>query len=163
MLRGSIQVAAFLFLVQFGLRLLTLPPVWRRSLTAPLDPRRAALIFGVRPSSPRSNGWGAAEWESAVVAVSRYTLLLPGRRLAAVGLWRQRAELGDAGMTGIKPYAGAAAAVLGVYAMLGGLIVAPGPITPGRHRRRGGLVRPDRPPARGGPRHRRAWCSASSR
>jgi signal transduction histidine kinase len=34
-------------------------------------------------------------------------------------------------MTGIKPYAGAAAAVLGVYAVVAGLIVAPGPITPG--------------------------------
>ena len=30
-LRAVIQVAAFLFLVQFGLRLLTLPPVWRRA------------------------------------------------------------------------------------------------------------------------------------
>ena len=34
-------------------------------------------------------------------------------------------------MTAIKPYAGAAAAVLAVYALVGGLIVSPGPITPG--------------------------------
>jgi signal transduction histidine kinase len=129
-LRAAIQVAAFLFLVQFGLRLLTLPPVWRRSLTA-LSLLAAGLIVGVLTLAASSRGWTVAEWEAAVVAVSRYALLLPGAALAAVGLWRQRAELGDAGMTGIKPYAGAAAAVLGVYALFGGLIVASGPITPG--------------------------------
>ncbi len=129
-LRAVVQVAAFLFLVQFGLRLLTLPPVWRRSLTA-LSILAAGLIFGVLALAAPKQGWSAAEWESAVVAVSRYTLLLPGAALAAVGMWRQRAELGDAGMTAIKPYAGAAAAVLAVYALFAGLIVAPGPITPG--------------------------------
>ena len=129
-LRASIQVAAFLFLVQFGLRLFSLPPVWRRSLTG-LSILAAALISGVTALVATEQGWGVAEWESAVVAVSRYSLLLPGAALAAVGLWRQRAELGDAGMTGIKPYAGAAAAVLGLYAVVAGLIVAPGPVTPG--------------------------------
>jgi signal transduction histidine kinase len=129
-LRAVIQVAAFLFLVQFGLRLLTPPPVWRRSLTA-LSLLAAALIFGILTLAAPRNGWTVAEWEAAVVAVSRYALLVPGAALAAVGLWRQRAELGDAGMTAIKPYAGAAAAVLAVYALVGGLIVSPGPITPG--------------------------------
>jgi signal transduction histidine kinase len=129
-LRASIQVAAFLFLVQFGLRLFALPPVWRRSLTG-LSILAAGLIFGVTTLVATEQGWGVAEWESAVVAVSRYSLLLPGAALAAVGLWRQRAELGDAGMTAIKPYAGAAAAVLGIYAVVAGLIVAPGPVTPG--------------------------------
>jgi signal transduction histidine kinase len=129
-LRAAIQVAAFLFLVQFGLRLLTLPPVWHRSLTA-LSLLAAGLIVGALTLAASSRGWNVAEWEAAVVAVSRYALLFPGAALAAVGLWRQRAELGDAGMTAIKPYAGAAAAVLGVYALFGGLIVASGPITPG--------------------------------
>ena len=129
-LRAVVQVAAFLFLVQFGLRLVTLPPVWRRSLTG-LSILVAGVIFGALSLAASSRGWSAAEWESAVVAISRYALLLPGALLAAVGLWRQRAELGDAGMTAIKPYAGAAAAVLAVYALVGGLIVAPGPITPG--------------------------------
>ena len=129
-LRAVVQVAAFLFLVQFGLRLVTLPPVWRRSLTG-LSILAAGIIFGVLALAAPKQGWTAAEWESAVVAVSRYALLLPGAALAAVGLWRQRAELGDAGMTAIKPYAGAAAAVLALYALVGGLIVAPGPITPG--------------------------------
>jgi signal transduction histidine kinase len=129
-LRAVVQVAAFLFLVQFGLRLITLPPVWRRSLTA-LSILAAGLIFGILALAAPKQGWSAAEWESAVVAVSRYALLLPGAALSAVGLWRQRAELGDAGMTGIKPYAGAAAAVLVVYALFAGMIVAPGPITPG--------------------------------
>ena len=129
-LRAAIQVVAFLFLVQFGLRLLTLPVVWRRSLTA-LSIVVAGTIIGACTLAASSQGWGAAEWEEAVVALSRYSLLLPGAALSAVGLWRQRAELGDAGMTGIKPYAAAAAAVLGVYALLGGLIVEPGPLTPG--------------------------------
>ncbi|MGE3232946.1 MAG: sensor histidine kinase [Thermoleophilia bacterium] len=129
-LRAVVQVAAFLFLVQFGLRLLTLPPVWRRSLTG-LSILVAGLIFGVLALAAPKQGWTVAEWESAVVAISRYALLLPGAALAAVGLWRQRAELGDAGMTAIKPYAGAAAGVLAVYALFGGLIVAPGPLTPG--------------------------------
>lgn len=129
-LRAIIQVVAFLFLVQFGLRLLTLPPVWRRSLTG-LSILVAGIIIGACSLAASSAGWGAAEWEAAVVALARYSLLLPGAALSAVGLWRQRAELGDAGMTGIKPYAAAAAAVLGVYAVLGGLIVEPGPVTPG--------------------------------
>jgi signal transduction histidine kinase len=129
-LRAAVQVAAFLFLVQFGLRLLTLPPMWRRSLTA-LSILVAGVIFGALSLAATNQDWTVSEWESAVVAVSRYALLLPGAALSAVGLWRQRAELGDAGMTGIKPYAGAAAAVLAVYALFAGLIVAPGPITPG--------------------------------
>ena len=63
--------------------------------------------------------------------IARYALLLPGALLSAVGLWRQRAELSAAGMVGIRPYAAAAAAVLAVYAVVGGVIVAPGPLTPG--------------------------------
>ena len=97
-LRAVVQVAAFLFLVQFGLRLLTLPPVWRRSLTG-LSILAAGSSSACCALAAPKQGWSAAEWESAVVAVSRYALLLPGAALAAVGLWRQRAELGDAGMT----------------------------------------------------------------
>ena len=63
--------------------------------------------------------------------LARYTLLLPGALLSAVGLWRQRAELSAAGDGGDPPYAAAAAAVLAVYAIAGGAIVAPGPLTPG--------------------------------
>ena len=57
--------------------------------------------------------------------------LLPGAALSAVGLWRQRSELGAAGMTGIRPYAAAAAATLAAYAVVGGMIVADGPVSPG--------------------------------
>lgn len=129
-LRGLIQVAAFLFLVQFGLRLLTPSPIWRRGITA-LSIVTAAAIFGVGALMAGGAGWSAAEWEAAVVAIARYALLLPGAALSAVGLWRQRAELGDAGMTAIKPYAAAAAAVLGLYGIVGGLVVEPGPAAPG--------------------------------
>src|SRR5262249_7372740 len=90
-LRGIIQVAAFVFLVQFGLRLLTLSPAWRRSLTA-LSLLVAGVILGVCTLAAGAKGWSAAEWEAAVVAVARYSLLVPGAALSAVGLWRQRAE-----------------------------------------------------------------------
>lgn len=129
-LRAVVQVAAFLFLVQFGLRLLNLPPVARRSLTG-LSVLVGLGILGGTALAAGSAGWSAAEWEAAVVALARYSLLLPGALLGAVGLWRQRAELADAGMTGIKPYAAAAAAVLGLYGLIAGLIVPPGPISPG--------------------------------
>jgi len=129
-LRAIVQITAFVFLVQFGLRLLGLPAVGRRSLTA-LSIAVAAGIVGGTALAADSAGWGAAEWEAAAVAVSRYALLFPGALLAAVGLWRQRAELGAAGMTGIRHYAAAAAGVLVVYALVAGLIVSDGPVTPG--------------------------------
>jgi signal transduction histidine kinase len=128
--RATIQVAAFVFLVQFGLRLIDMPPVVRRSLTA-LSVLVAIGILGGCALAAGSTQWGAAEWEQAATALARYTLLFPGALLSAVGLWRQRAELSDAGMPGIKPYAGAAAGVLALYAVIGGLIVPPGPISPG--------------------------------
>lgn len=129
-LRGVVQVAAFLFLAQFGLRLLGLSAVARRSLTG-LSILVAAAILGGCALAAENEAWGAAEWEAAVVSLARYTLLFPAAVLSAVGLWRQRSELGAAGMTGIRPYAAAAAATLGLYAVVGGLIVAPGPISPG--------------------------------
>ncbi|MGD9572616.1 MAG: sensor histidine kinase [Thermoleophilia bacterium] len=128
-LRAFVQIAAFLFLVQFGLRLLNLPPVARRSLTG-LSIVIALAILGGTALASGSTGWGAAEWEGAAVALARYTLLFPGALLAAVGLWRQRAELAEAGMPGIKPYAAAAAAVLAVYGVVAGLLVPAGPIAP---------------------------------
>lgn len=129
-LRAGVQVLAFLFLVQFGLRLVGLRPTARRWLTA-LSIVVAGVILGATALASASTGWGAADWEHAVVALARYSILFPGALLSAVGLWRQRAELGDAGMPGIKPYAAAAAAVLVVYALVSGLIVPGGPITPG--------------------------------
>ncbi len=129
-LRTVVQVAAFVFLVQFGLRLISMPAVVRRLLTG-LSVAVALGILGGCALASSSTGWGAADWERAVNALSRYTLLFPGAVLSAVGLWRQRAELGNAGMTAIKPYAAAAAAVLAVYAVIAGLIVPPGPLSPG--------------------------------
>ena len=129
-LRGIVQVVAFLFLVQFGLRLLSLTPAVRRSLTG-LSIAIGVGIVGGCALAADSAAWSAQDWEAAVVSLSRYTLLLPGAILSAVGLWRQRRELGDAGMTGIRPYAAAAAATLGVYGVVAGLIVARGPVSPG--------------------------------
>lgn len=129
-LRAFAQIAAFVFLVQFGLRLIDMPDVVRRSLTG-LSVVVALGILGGTALAAGSTEWGAAEWEGAAVALARYTLLFPGAVLAAVGLWRQRDELAEAGMTGIRHYVAAAAAVLGVYGVVAGLIVPPGPITPG--------------------------------
>jgi signal transduction histidine kinase len=129
-LRGIVQVAAFLFLVQFGLRLLGLSPVVRRSLTGLSILAGGGIVAGCALAADGA-GWGAAEWEAAVVSLARYTLLFPGAILSAIGLWRQRSELGAAGMTGIRPYAAAASATLAVYAVVGGLIVASGPVSPG--------------------------------
>jgi signal transduction histidine kinase len=129
-LRGVVQVAAFLFLAQFGLRLLGLRPVVRRSLTA-LSLLAAAGILGGCALAAEDAGWGAAEWEAAAVSTARYALLVPAAILSAVGLWRQRSELGAAGMTGIRPYAAAAAATLAAYAVVAGLIVERGPVSPG--------------------------------
>lgn len=128
-LRAVVQVTAFVFLVQFGLRLLGLSDVVRRSLTG-LSVLAAVLILGVTALAASESGWSVAEWEEAVNGLARYVLLFPGAMLSAVGLWRQRAELADAGMTGIKPYAAATAAVLVVYAVLG-VIVPQGPFAPG--------------------------------
>lgn len=129
-LRGVVQVAAFLFLVQFGLRLLGLSPVLRRSLTTLSIVGAGGIIAGCALAADPA-GWSVSEWEAAVVSLSRYTLLFPGAALSAVGLWRQRSELSDAGMTAIRPYAAAASATLGAYAVVGGLIVARGPVSPG--------------------------------
>ena len=129
-LRGVVQVAAFVFLVQFGLRLIGLRPVVRTSLTALSILVAAGIVAGCALVADPA-GWTASEWEAAVVSLARYSLLLPGAVLSAVGLWRQRSELGDAGMTGIRPYAAAAAATLAAYALVAGLVVARGPISPG--------------------------------
>ncbi|WP_217915237.1 sensor histidine kinase [Miltoncostaea marina] len=129
-LRAAVQVLAFCFLVQFGIRLLTPPRMTRRLLTALSATVAGGILLGTALAAGPAD-WGVAEWEQAVVALARYTLLFPGGLMAAVGLWRQRAELGDAGMPGIKPYAGAAAAVLALYAVVSGLIVPDGPIAPG--------------------------------
>jgi signal transduction histidine kinase len=128
-LRALVQIAAFVFLVEFGLRLMPLEPAARRSLSALAIAFAAGIVGGTALAAGRA-GWGAAEWEAAVVSVGRYALLFPGALLASLGLWRQRAELSAAGMTGIRPYAAAASAVLAAYALLA-LIVPHGPITPG--------------------------------
>jgi len=57
--------------------------------------------------------------------------VIPPAVLSAVGLCASAPELAAAGIAGIKPYAAAAAGVLAVYAVVGGLIVAPGPLSPG--------------------------------
>ena len=126
-LRAVVQTGAFLFLVQFGIRLLEASPRARVVVTVgSLVAWGAILTGGVLLAS--GLGWTVTEWEAFVSAVSRYAILLPAAGLSAVGLWRQRRELSESGMTGIRPYAAAAAAALVVYAALGGFIVERSPL-----------------------------------
>ena len=129
-LRAIVQTAAFLFLIQFGVRLMEAPRAVRTIVTvSSLAAWGVVLGAGIVLAGPL--GWTVLEWEAFVVGGARYLLLLPGAALAAVGLWRQRRELSEAGMTAIRPYAAAAAGALVVYAVLGGLIVEQGPLGPG--------------------------------
>lgn len=129
-LRALLQTVAFLFLMQFGLRLLDLGRRARDLLTIASVATWLGVLGGCALAAS-SSGWSAAEWEAVVVTLSRYLLLLPGALLSAYGIWRQREELGAAGMTAIRPYAAAAAGALAAYALLAGAVVEPGPLAPG--------------------------------
>jgi len=129
-LRGVLQTAAFVFLVQFGLRLLRMSPRLRTGLTALSVALAVGILVGMGLIAG-SSGWTVDAWEDSVAAAARYGLLLPGAALSAVGLWRQRSELAAAGMIGIKPYAAAAAGVLAFYAVAAGLIVDAASWAPG--------------------------------
>ena len=129
-LRTLLQVTAFVFLVQFGLRLLPMTARARLGLTVLSGVVWAAVLAGGALVAG-SRGWSVEEWETSSVAAARYSLLLPGALLSAVGLWAQRSELYAAGMRGIKPFAATAAGVLAIYAVAGGLIVDTSPWTPG--------------------------------
>lgn len=129
-LRGLVQTVAFLFLVQFGLRLLDLRRGVRRSST--LASVALWIFFVVGGAAlAASRDWAVEEWEASVVAACRYGLLLPGAVFAAWGLWRQRGELAAEGMRRIKPYAFVAAWALLAYALVAGLVVDPAPWAPG--------------------------------
>jgi signal transduction histidine kinase len=130
-LRALVQTVAFLFLLQFGLRLVRLSPNVRRGLTAASVALWLGVLLGGAALASHLD-WSVKEWAGSVEAVCRYAILLPGGLLSAVGLWRQRDELSAAGMTAIRPYAAAAAAVLAVYALVAGLVVrAQAPWAPG--------------------------------
>jgi signal transduction histidine kinase len=129
-LRACVQTIAFLFLLQFGLRLVGLPDLARQACTGLSLAVWAAIVFGMALLAD-GQGWDVKQWEASVEAAARYSLLIPGALLSAVGLWRQRGELAAAGMRGIKPYAAAAAAVLVLYALFAGLVVDDAPWAPG--------------------------------
>ncbi|MGI9539089.1 MAG: sensor histidine kinase [Miltoncostaeaceae bacterium] len=129
-LRALLQTAAFLFLLQFGLRLIEMPTVTRRSVTALSLVAWGAILAGFAVVA-NSRGWSVAEWESSVTALSRYLILAPAALLSAFGLWRQRSALAVAEMPGIRPFAATAAGVLVAYALVAGLIVDAAPWVPG--------------------------------
>ena len=120
--RAVLQTTAFLFLLQFGLRLAVDSSRRRNLWTSVSCLVWLAVLVGAGIVAVNA-GWSVGQWERAVEALCRHILLLPAALLAAFGLWRQRYELAEAGMRGIRPYAAAAAGVLVVYAVLAGIIV----------------------------------------
>lgn len=129
-LRGLLEAIGFLFMVQFGLRLMEFPRRTRLALTA-LSVAVLAAIVMAGAVAAHDQHWTAVEWEGSVDNVASLCLLATGALLAAVGLWRQRGALSLAGMTSIRPYAAAAAGVLLFYALLVGTIVVAAPWAPG--------------------------------
>ena len=77
-LRALVQLVAFVFLVQFGLRLVVPSVMTRRVLTA-VSVLVAVAIVTTTALVARETGWSAAEWEEAVNGLARYALLFPGR------------------------------------------------------------------------------------
>ena len=120
--RAILQTAAFLFLLQFGLRLTVDSPRRRYGWTAISFLAWLGLLIGAGILAGNVE-WTVGQWEESVEALARHTILLPAAVLAAIGLWRQRGQLAEAGLRGIRPFAAAAAAVLLVYAVIGGIVV----------------------------------------
>jgi signal transduction histidine kinase len=120
--RAVLQTAAFLFLLEFGLRLIV-DSRRRRHLWTGLAGFAWVALLVVSGIIASQKGWSVGQWEASVEALARHLILLPATVIAAIGLWRQRGELAEAGLRGIRPYAAAAAAVLLVYAVIGGIIV----------------------------------------
>ncbi len=132
--RAVLQTAAFLFLLQFGLRLTVDSTRRRYAWTSVSALAGVGLLVGAGILAADA-GWTVGQWEASVEALSRHALLLPAAVVAAIGLWRQRGQLAEAGLRGIRPYAAAAAGTLLVYAVIAGIVVdhpfwAPGPEGP---------------------------------
>lgn len=130
-LRAVLQTAAFLFLLQFGLRLIVDVRRRRNAWTALSALACAGLLVGAGVVAADA-GWTVGQWEESVEALARHTILLPAAVVAAIGLWRQRGELAEAGLRGIRPFAAAAAGTLLFYAVIAGIVVdhpfwSPGP------------------------------------
>ncbi len=120
--RATLQTAAFLFLLQFGLRLTIDSERRRHAWTSLSFVGWAGLLVGAGVVTADA-GWTVGQWEESVEALARHVILLPAAALAAVGLWRQRGELADAGLRGIRPFAAAAAGTLLFYALIAGILV----------------------------------------
>ncbi len=130
-LRALLQVTAFVFLVQFGLRLLPWTArvrpasrscpgvVWAAVLARRRADRRLARL-------ERRGVGGLGRRGRPLLAAAAGRGPLGGRPVG------QRSELAAAGMRGIKPFAATAAGVLAIYAVAAGLIVDTAPWTPGR-------------------------------
>ena len=120
--RAVLQTAAFLFLLQFGLRLAVDSRRDRRAYTAlSIGVWLAIMIGGGILAGDES--WSVGQWERWVEAVCRHVLLVPAAVVSAYGLFRQREELAQAGMRGIRPYAAATAVTLLIYAVVAGILV----------------------------------------
>jgi signal transduction histidine kinase len=121
---------SFACLFQFGVESLRpLPGRWRLLRVLPC----LALLFWV--------GWtfGPAlalastleSWQATITVAARYSLGFPGALLAALGLgWQARQLHASYPSSSAPQMLRVGAAVLGVYSLLGGLVVSPTPHTP---------------------------------
>ncbi len=115
--RGLLQVTAFFFLFQFGVRLL-------------VDSRRSKLIWRAASAGvvlavvvvvtllALAGDWTPVQWEQSVESLGRIVLMIPAVAAAAWGMWRQRRELGDAGFSGIRRFAAAMAVAIVAYGIV---------------------------------------------
>ena len=121
---------AFVLLLQFALRLLDLTRQTALVVSAASVLWFLGAVF-INAVLADAYSWSVDEWEASVIAFLRYTLLIPGAVLGAIGLWRQREQLSLAGLAGIRPYAAATAGALLAYAVVAGLVVDNAPWAPG--------------------------------
>lgn len=120
--RALLQTGAFVFLFQFGLRLIIRSRP--RLITWSLVTTGAwVLLVAVTAIVAHAKGWNIGQWERSLEATARHLLLVPAAIITSFGLVRQGDELADAGLTGIRPAATIMAGAFVVYALLAGLFV----------------------------------------
>lgn len=120
--RGLLQTVAFVFLFQFGLRLVIQSRHALRMWSLWTTMAWFALI-GLTAIVAADRNWDVGQWERSFDALSRHMLLVPAAIITAIGLLRQGDELADAGLPGIRPSATVMAGAFVLYALIGGLFV----------------------------------------
>jgi signal transduction histidine kinase len=128
-LRLILLALSFNFLFEFGVRLMSNQPRyrWLTAVNAGLFMTWASLVFLVLPRTSLR-----PQWIDVGDALARYLIGLPGGLLAAYGLRRHTHQrITPLNVPHIVRALRVAGVTLGLYGLLGGLIVAPVPFFPG--------------------------------